>query len=146
MDDRAAKIQATRDKEMERVRTSKVLGPLPGKFSTSVVGVSFVPTYPHNLYDLEQAALNAGLLGEQLVVVLIRDPANEYDPNAVQVHVPALGSSGMVGHLTRPVAARLAPELDDGAIWQGVVEFVKINHDHLDRPGIEIHLERRQHG
>lgn len=108
-------------------------------FSTKVVGVSFVPGYPDNLWALDRAAIEAEHTGEPLVVVLRRNPDNPYDANAVEVHVPALGEEwGMIGHLTRPIAARLAPEMDSGVEWRAAIESVLINPEFLDRPGISI--------
>lgn len=115
-------------------------------FTCQVAGVTFVPDYPDNLYELQtlfwekRALTNSS--DEFPVVVLVRNPANEYDPNAVQIHVPALGNNGFVGHLPRNLAARLAPELDSGVEWQGWVTGVAINQDHEDRPGLTIELRR----
>lgn len=79
---------------------------------------------------------------EQLPAILVRNPDNEHDPNAVQVHVPALGEDGMVGHLTRPIVARMAPEMDSGIRWDAEVVNVLIDPDWLDRPGISIKCQR----
>ena len=127
-----------RDREVARTAGRK----MPSPFTAKVVGVSFVPGYPDNLHSLASAADAATLAGEQLIAVLHRNPANEYDTNAVEVHVPALGDAGFIGHLTRPIVARMAPEMDAGAIWHAAVVNVLIDPDHLDRPGIEIHCER----
>lgn len=140
MDESAAEKNARiRARELER----KVIPPLPPTFQTGVVGVSFAPTYPANLHALEQAWLNAELLGERLAVVFRRNPDNAYDANAVEVHVPALGDRGFVGHLTRPLAARLALELDAGVVWQAEVTYVKMHSDHPDRPGLDIKMWRK---
>lgn len=139
-EDRGAKIRSTREKELARNYVPR----LPPDFTTKVVGVSFVPAYPDNLYSLEQHWLNAELVGEPLAAVIVRNPDNAHDPNACEVHVPALGEKGMIGHLTAPLAARLAPELDAGELWQGVVVGVRLDYDHLERPGLEVRLERKQ--
>jgi hypothetical protein len=52
-------------------------------------------------------------------LLLRRDPANEHDPNAIQVH-PA-GGGAQVGWVPRELAAELAPELDAGLPWAAVV-------------------------
>jgi HIRAN domain len=52
-------------------------------------------------------------------LLLRRDPANEHDPNAIQVH-PADGGA-QVGWVPRELAAELAPELDAGRAWAAVV-------------------------
>jgi len=129
-----------RDREVDRTRGRKMVR----QFSAKVVGVSFVPGYPDNLLDLELADSKAQLNGEPLAVVLIRNPKNGYDGNAIEVHVPALGDNGMVGHLTRPIAARMAPEMDAGVVWSAEVESVLIDPDHLDRPGISITCKREE--
>lgn len=114
-------------------------------FSAKVVGVSFVPAYPDNLYALDRSAIEAEHQGEALTVILKRNPDNAYDPNAIEVHVPALGEEwAMIGHLTRPIAARMAPEMDAGVRWAARVESVLIDPKYLDRPGISIHCARVQ--
>lgn len=107
-----------------------------------VVGVTFVPTYPNNLLLLAQVAQAAEANGEQLPVVLVRNPANPYDANATEVHIPALGDMAMIGHLSREIAARIAPRLDGGARYVSVVHWVRIDPDHLDRPGIDVSIAR----
>ena len=82
------------------------------------------------------------LEGEPLPAVLIRNPDNEYDPNAVQVHVPSLGDDGFIGHLTRPIVTRMAPEMDAGVVWSAEVVNVLIDPEWLDRPGISIKCYR----
>ena len=113
---------------------------MAANFTAKVVGVSFVPGYPDNLHMLAQAADNAEVRGEPLAVVLKRNPQNEYDSNAIEVHVPGLGEeNGFIGHLTRPIAQRMAPEMDAGEPWLAEVASVLIDPDHPDRPGISIH-------
>lgn len=118
--------------------------PLVSPFSTKVVGVTFIPTYPYNLQAL-QDEWGEGHHEEPLTAILVRDPSNTHDPNAVQVHVPALGDYAMIGHLPRAIAARLAPELDAGGIWDAGVTEVLITPGHEDRPGIAIRLKRITH-
>lgn len=125
-----------RDREVERSKGRKMVK----QFSAKVVGVSFVPGYPENLHELD--AVWGKHLDEPLTVVLIRNPKNEYDKNAIEVHVPSLGDKGMIGHLTRPIAQRMAPEMDAGVVWSADVESVLIDPDHLDRPGISITCKR----
>ena len=50
--------------------------------------------------------------GERLPVVLRRDPANEYDQNAIEIHIP--GEAGHVGFVPAELARLLAPMLDGG--------------------------------
>lgn len=133
------KQAAQRDREVERTAGRKMVSP----FSAKVVGVSFVPGYPDNLHALNEAADRARLDGEPLSVVLVRNPKNKYDTNAIEVHVPALGEKGgFIGHLTRPIVARMAPEIDAGATWMAEVGDVLIDPAHMDRPGISINCKR----
>ena len=116
---------------------------LGSPFTVKCVGVTFTPGYPDNLDALDGAAQEAHHLDEPLPVVLVRNPDNEYDSNAVEIHVPSLGSEwGMIGHMMAPLAARLAPEMDAGVRWQAEVESVLVNPDHPDRPGISIKCTR----
>jgi hypothetical protein len=51
-------------------------------------------------------------------LVLRRDPANAFDPNAIELRI----SEGVVlGFVRREVAAELAPELDANEVWSAVV-------------------------
>ena len=136
-----------RDREIERTGGRRMILP----FHTKVVGVSFVDSYPDNLYALDMAQREAQRSGEPLTVVLVRNPENRYDANAIEVHVPALGEEwAMMGHLTRPIAARLAPAIDAGDRWQAAVESVLIDPDHPENPGISIYCapvrEEEEHG
>lgn len=128
-----------RDREVARTAGRKMVSP----FTSKVVGVTFVPGYPDNLLDLAQADVDAAAKGERLTAILRRNPNNEYDPNAIEVHVPAVGEHGFIGHITRPLAARMAPELDAGITWAAEVSDVLIDPDHLDRPGITINCKRK---
>jgi hypothetical protein len=118
------------------------------QITTRVVGVTFVPGYPDNLYRLQEVAaeryLSApGTFGaterpEGLPVVLIRNPDNAYDANAIEVHVPALSRHGMIGHLPRELAERLAPKLDAGEDWLAEIVAVLVSPENPSNPGIEI--------
>jgi len=52
-----------------------------------------------------------------LKVDLVREPENQFDPNAIKVilaeHTPGLH----IGYLSREIAAMLAPQIDEGRIW-----------------------------
>jgi len=141
MSDGGDKTRATRQAQLDKQARSKLDTPMPRKFDMAVVGVSFTPYYPHNLWELETQAFDAEAKGEKLAAIIVRDPNNPYDANACQVHVPALGEAGFIGYITKPVAARLAPTIDNGVVWDGHVSYLKINPDHPERPGIEITLE-----
>ena len=115
---------------------------LPGApFTCKVVGVSFTPNYPDNLWALYEAVNGTDPRGEELACVLVRKPDNEHDPNAIEVHVPQEGI-GMIGHINRGVALRLACELDLGIPWRAELHQVLVSPGHEDRPGIEIRLQR----
>lgn len=106
---------------------------------TSVVGVTFCDGYPDNLHRLHALIAEHGRPEEGIAAVLIRDPDNQHDRNAVQVHVPAIGR---IGSLPRSVAARVAPSMDDGDQWTAEVTGVRIAQDHEDRPGADVLLHR----
>jgi hypothetical protein len=126
-----------------------------------VVGVTFCDDYPGNLHRLREiveqryesngegrwAAVEewsqGDLLGEPIPVRLIRNPENEHDENAVEVHVPILGRHGtMIGHVPRELAARLAPRMDEGIAFSVAIKAVYVDPAHEDRPGIEIRVSR----
>lgn len=80
---------------------------------------------------------------EPLPAVFIRNPDNPHDANAVEVHVPGLGEvNGMIGHIPRDKAARLAPSIDAGERWKVGIGSVLIDPDHMDRPGISVVVQR----
>lgn len=102
-------------------------------FTTRVVGVSFADPDNAKRQRLLVIAQDRQLLnpfadtrqGEGLAVVLVRRPTNPHDPNAIEVHVPAIGDDGMVGHLPRDRAAELAPSLDGGE-WAAQAEIMAV--------------------
>jgi hypothetical protein len=119
-----------------------------------VVGLTFVPEYPENLMQVDGLLTEAQTVSlgwsddhagaEQVDVLLIRNPDNEHDSNAVEVHVPSLGRRrSMIGHVPRDLAERLAPSLDRGDRWSAHVGAVLITPDHPDRPGVEVIIERQ---
>lgn len=120
-----------------------------------VVGLTFVDGYPDNLYALaaimeQETAVSVRSADtwadldkptpEGPTVILVRNPANEHDANAIEVHVVALGRNGMVGHIPAKLAAQLAPKFDAGQVAQGHVTAIAIHPDHLDNPGLEIEV------
>jgi single-stranded-DNA-specific exonuclease len=78
-------------------------------FNTKVVGVSF-----EGRQDV------AAGLREGAALQLRRDPANAYDPNAIGVFFGTL----QIGFLRKPIAARIAPNIDDGARYSAHVTAV----------------------
>lgn len=107
-----------------------------------VVGVTFTKTYPANLLRLAEVDAQHRANQEHLTVVLVRNPDNFYDQNAVEVHVPALGDMAMIGHIPATVAARLAPRLDAGDKFLAEVRWVRVDPEHPDNPGIDIAITR----
>lgn len=117
--------------------------PAPPSFEAPVVGVSFVPGHPRQLKILQQAFEAAGRResandGTFVPAALIRNPSNEYDSNAIEVHAAEV----MVGHLKREVAAKLAPHLDAGVVYRAGIVRVRVHRDHPDNPGIDVRGER----
>jgi single-stranded-DNA-specific exonuclease len=78
-------------------------------FNTKVVGVSF-----EGRQDV------AAGLREGAALHLRRDPANAYDPNAVGVFFGTL----QIGFLRKPIAARIAPNIDGGERYSAHVTAV----------------------
>lgn len=117
-----------------------------------VVGLTFRPGYPETVLrvadSMESTRIDSvreasswddiGALPEGPTVLLIRNPDNEYDGNAIEVHIPMLGRRGFVGHIPKELAARWAPRLDAGQIAQATVMSIPVTPDHIDRPGLEI--------
>jgi hypothetical protein len=85
-------------------------------FITKVVGVTYTPNYPRWVEILMSWCGDRER--EQIAGVLIRNPSNPHDENAIEVHVPALESC--VGFLPTRLAAYIAPKLDEG--WRPIVE------------------------
>lgn len=120
------------------------------RFAFPVVGVSFIDTYPANVLSLQDSIdyttavaadkLGPLTLGEGPTVVLIREPLNPYDANAIEVHVPTVGK---VGHVPKEIAARLAPSLDSGTHFTASVAAVNVNPEHPDRPGLWVQVTLR---
>lgn len=117
-----------------------------------VVGLSFRPGYPETVLAVADAIEAARVesvrsagpwddldaLPEGPTALLVRNPGNEFDANAIEVHLPMLGRRGFIGHVPKELAARWAPKLDAGWTVTATVSAVPINPDHIDRPGLEI--------
>jgi hypothetical protein len=72
-------------------------------------------------------------------VLLVRQPDNEADPNAIQVHVPALGPKQWVGFIPAPLAARWAKRMDSGRnVLEAFVSHVPVTPGIEEKPGLEI--------
>lgn len=130
----------------------------PKDFRAKVVGMTFVKGYPDNVYRLRNNA--AGPVGddddfgdfddEELKIPLLmrRNPDNEYDANAIEVHAPQLGPDSrispatMLGHIPAKIAERLAPHLDSGEEWSIVLERVAVVPGKESNPGLHIHIQK----
>lgn len=67
-----------------------------------------------------EAQAIAKSLAEGTVLVLQREPSNQYDANAIAVIEPE--SQIHIGYVAKEVAVELAPEMDDGAAFTCKVE------------------------
>ncbi len=146
--------------------TATVQAP-PKRFTVKVVGLTFVDdgrAYPANVHRVRvahesrfahfidgrdddapyqaffQIGYAAAALPEPLPIVLIRNPDNPHDTNAVEVHQPSIG--GMLGHLPRDIAARVAPWLDAGHKLRVGVASVLVMPGSEDNPGVSLCVER----
>jgi len=81
--------------------------------------------------------------GHQFPVHLVRNPQNEADSNAIEVHTEMDDADMMLGHIPAALASRLAPMMDAGQGWDGWVSEVLVNKDAAGRPGVRIHLQPR---
>jgi hypothetical protein len=137
--DAAEGITRVRQQELARPLT-----PMVDRFTVPIVGVTFQESYPDNVRAAEAALIESDLFhGEKPSAVLIRRPSNAHDPNAVEVHVPSVGTeTAMLGHLPAAIARRLAPELDEGVHWLAWVRAVRTHSEHEDRPGIDVECVR----
>jgi hypothetical protein len=106
--------------------------------TVKLAGVTFSPGYPQSLIELgsKMAA------GETVSGTLRREPDNPHDPAAVAVWWRLGPAEGMLGHLPRSVAGRIAPELDSGQAWDVVSVDVLIDPMYPDRPGATVRLAR----
>lgn len=116
--------------------TVDALALLGERLDFDVAGESFRDGYPDNLLRLRQVEEESTGSGESIACVLIRDPKNEHDSNAIEVHVP--GEAGHVGYVPADLAARLAPLLDDGMQLHAWTIRVRVHPDAPDRPGLTV--------
>lgn len=113
--------------------------PIAPKFQVKAVGVTFMDGYPDFFHRLAPACERAAKENKRLDAFLIREPGNRYDGNAIAVEVPEIGR---IGHVPRSLAERLAPHLDAGEKWRCAITAVLIHPDHLDRPGIDLLIQK----
>ncbi len=91
------------------------------RFNTKVVGVTF---------ENRQSALS--MLESGVELALVREPENEYDPNAISVR---LLNGTQLGFLNRHLARRIAPVMDEGIEYDAAVSSVTggpAHHEHQD--------------
>lgn len=135
----AVKAQEQRERILNR---STVPADLPDSITCALVGLTFNVGYPANVRKVERAlAANYWESPDAPIPfeVDLRNLANEYDANAVEVRDP---NFEILGHLPRAVAARLAPEMDDGITWSAVVVSVRTHPDNPNNPGVDVRLTR----
>lgn len=109
---------------------------LPAKMSTKVNGLSFLDSYPGILLTLAAVVE----LGRPPMLKLVRDPDNQFDPNAVAVRSARKGTH--LGHLPAALAARIAPEMDAGAFWMIESYEVLVMPGIEHQPGLMLNLRR----
>lgn len=114
---------------------SKVIKRKARGVSVPVVGMTFYPSYPDTILDGYPDFPDT-------TPELRREQDNEYDENAVAVHIGA----AKVGHLPRKVAETVGPDLDKGVVWQVSSAIVKVHPDNPDQPGLELRLVRDSSG
>jgi hypothetical protein len=74
-------------------------------------------------------------------LVLRRDPGNEHDAHAIAVDTTA---GEQLGWVPRDVAARLAPDLDEGAAWAALVLRERRASPREPRTGVTMLLARAE--
>lgn len=106
----------------------------PGTYRGTVVGVSFVPGYPQNLQALKKTVDVNGPLG----AVIKRAPENQYDSNACEVWVDG---QIFIGHLSRDLAAEIAPKLDSGSVAAMWITSIGYANNDQSKPGAGFYLK-----
>jgi hypothetical protein len=105
---------------------------IPSPVDMRVVGVTFHKSYPKIAYWLAD-------LPRKAKARLVREPDNQYDPNAIGVWV----GKHQLGHIDRYMARKLAPEMDRGNTWRVRVDRIEVHPDSPENPAIWLHMERR---
>ena len=124
-----------------RMTFEAVESALASRLEFDCAGESYRDGYPDNLLRLAEV-LNTMKGDEWLSCVLRRDPRNEYDVNAIEIHVP--GDAGHVGFVPGPLAKILAPMIDSGEVIAASAVEVRIHPESPDKPGLTIGLHREQ--
>lgn len=113
--------------------TSYKEGMMPDQFVTKVVGVSFSPEYPTNIYRIAESVANM-----TAICSLHRDPQNEHDENAIRVDV----NGTAIGHIPRLISMILAPKMDSGEKWNASVNAIIVSSADVEKPGLKINVWR----
>jgi hypothetical protein len=105
---------------------------LPARLATKTVGVTFALGYPTHFHRLADLVAR----GQAPVLVLVAEPTNPHDANAVAVR----STTGRhLGHLPAALAARVAPE---AAVWSIESYEVLVMPGSESQPGLSLHLRR----
>jgi hypothetical protein len=64
-------------------------------------------------------------------LLLVREPLNEHDPNAIAVHI----RQGHIGYVAKEYAAEIAPFLDSGAMHRASCRW--LGEDHRGLPSVK---------
>ena len=76
-------------------------------------------------------------MSENDEIILVRDPFNQYDCNAIKVCVKKDGEYQQIGFIDKVLASILSPKMRDGSKFEVRVESCGI---YMDRPYCEIEL------
>lgn len=118
----------TADETLERHDYDGILD--ADAFFTKLVGVTF---------EGRQEVI--AQLEENELLVLRRDPLNEYDPSAIGVYVPRLDKQ--IGFLNKELAATLAPAIDGGDEYRIALGSVTGGDEGRSR-GVNVELSRTE--
>ena len=102
-------------------------------FTAKVVGVTFCDNYPQSIF---------GIAGKFAIgptpISLVRDPHNQYDQNAIQIH----HDGQMIGHMPMLLAKVIGPDIDSGNSWSAEVDSIVVSPEDPNKPGIKIKVWR----
>lgn len=97
--------------------------------TTKVVGLTFNPSYPQNIY----AVAKDFALGDDSII-LIREKYNEADANAIAVY----HGENQIGHVPRKLSEFVSPQIDSGIEWHAAIESVVVSQNNVNNPGLKI--------
>lgn len=106
---------------------------IPEQFITKVVGVSFTPNYPENIWSISKDPTMM-----KSFCSLEREPENEHDANSIRVDI----NGETVGRIPRLIAAIIAPRIDSGEIWRAQVSGIVVSPANANQPGLKIKMWR----